>query len=1704
MTNAAASPAATGPGGAHFEAKVGAFYLLAMLLDTEPRGLPGARVEKIQFQGAGDGFPLDDVIVHARSFDGDAAVLEVQAKHRITFSPGDAVFEKVAGQITEALKAGKLDSSDFYQLGIATAQSSRKIDGAYQEVLSWARHSETPEAFFRKLARHGVSNADMRTFVDTLKAHVAAFGGDATDERIWTILRRLQILVFDFSAEYGQSEALAREQCKQALDPSERNRAGSLWSALCDLAQKVADSGGEIAAETLRTDLVVKHGFRLEGLRQHRAALTALSEASTHALQDVNIRVGPATLSRREWMEKVNAALDEGRYVEIRGAPGVGKSGILRALAEQEAARSKIIFLSPQRTTPRGWSAMRHQIGFEGTARDLFIELTASGSSTLFIDSIDFFEEPERLTVRDLVSEVADIPGLSVVVTARESFGIDEPNWLPTEAIKKLRRTPVTIDELTELEIKELREAAPALAPLLAENHPARDVVRNLFRLDRVARQQSGDPAPHTEAEMAKQWWQTGDGKKDDQASERTRILRALAQRSISGDAGPLDTSGFPSIPLNQIVSSGTLRELGGERVIFRHDVFRDWAVANLLHEDPAKVAALPLTHPAPASLARGVELAARLAIEEGTDGNAWKRLFDGLGGAGVHGSWPRAALMALVRSELGATTLSRASQRLLADSGRLLKDVIRIVMALEVVPASRIMAGTGIVLPEGASELTIPTGPTWRRLAVWLLAAKDLLPGNLIPAVVELFTTYASASQLFDPLAKLLVAQLQAWLMEMERDRADRGPGRASPFAAALNYNERASLHEYLRSAFAALSPLKPDLAKEYLLFLLENRQTTDHSAQAIIKSPGDLARASPKELAQLTAAVLINKPKKNQRGFGYERDEPFTYVDHEFIPPSPAQGPFLDLLVHSPQDGLAVIRQLVLHACTFGGKPLEDADAVVVELETGPRRFPYTGSYYWSRNAQGAYCVTSALMALEAWGHRRIDSGDEVDAVVADILRDEVLPAAYLLVVVDLVLSHWPMSRKTAVPFLACPELVSWDRTRPVHEAIAFNFESFGRSEPRGLASRDSLKNRASRKFSLEQLVPLYAFADEQKDADALRVRLRSAVQRLGAYDADSDFSDPRLMATCILNKLDRANYREQQIQNENGNAQAAVVYVSPQVEAQHIASLQAQVTERMTGTNLMAQSVRVLDEPDKSSPELISHIIAAARKIDATAEVQADYDNSVLTAAALVMRDGDVTEREEHGAWAAEKFRAAITRSEDPVHRHRGGLQFNPIGIATVGMTAAVRHGGGLADARPLLELAAQGDPAAAHGFGAAMDVLLAIDPRLPKALLRCAFIGNIRPRLLRYGDKNGEDAARLREAEAVRERAVEAEWAWLEGEGDEPEWPKFPPARIGTRQRPFIGEAPPSALTKPEPQANIYFDAQAAAVWLTKFVGRDLIAPDWLRPIAIQYRDWTSALNGAGLDPSDELSDRAAEWNSAYFGLVARSLSGLSADEIDALCLDPILRLPDQAFLDVMAEMLLSLDAVYFEDKGLGAADAVRLRTALADRMEKTSSWLSYKRRPGYGVELHLGGALGTVFMTYAGFRQPPRCYVAPGDIPRAIPFMPLLGDLAGKAPSLSIAIMVLAIASVSTDAPFVRFVAGALHACLRRFPDDTKLWIDYSVGKDFCKWLESVVSAKGVEVLDALAIRASIEEILSNLIRLGLPEAATLETALSKG
>lgn len=542
---------------------MGASYLLALLTGSEPRGLPGTAIDSIQFQRAAEGRPLDDIIVHAHDMRGNAAVLEIQVKRTIRFAPTDDVFRSVVAQVAKASERPDFWSSR-YELAIATARTSRKIDGAYQAVLTWARQLGDAETFFARIKRPGSANDDMRTFVHSLRKNLCDAGAPGDDETVFRLLCRFQILIFDFTAPGSASEELARERAVRALHTDDGARAGSLWSALVELALKVAASGGDRKRYDLIEELR-QQGFRFAGERRYASARAALAEASRHALDDIVGRVGGARLTRHELVAEIHAALEVGGYVEIRGDAGVGKSGLLKHFAERAATEAPVIVLSPGRTTQRGWTAMRAVLDFDGTARDLLTDLAGDGGAILFVDNLDFFEEEERRTVVDLVREVAKVPGFAVIATARRNFGVDEPSWLPADALDLLERAePLVIDEPTDAEVGEIRQAAPGLAFLLADSHPARDVARNLFRLDRLAGSTAGEPMPRSEVDMARRWWQTADGPVDEKQRDRARVLRALAEQALARTE-PFTVKDQPSSAINALIASESLRGTSAE-----------------------------------------------------------------------------------------------------------------------------------------------------------------------------------------------------------------------------------------------------------------------------------------------------------------------------------------------------------------------------------------------------------------------------------------------------------------------------------------------------------------------------------------------------------------------------------------------------------------------------------------------------------------------------------------------------------------------------------------------------------------------------------------------------------------------------------------------------------------------------------------------------------------------------------------------------------------------------------------------------------------------------------------------------------------------------------------------------------------------------------------------------------------------------------
>jgi hypothetical protein len=817
--------------------------------------------------------------------------------------------------------------------------------------------------------------------------------------------------------------------------------------------------------------------------------------------------------------------------------------------------------------------------------------------------------------------------------------------------------------------------------------------------------------------------------------------------------------------------------------------------------------------------------------------------------------------------------------------------------------------------------------------------------------------------------------------------------------------------------------------------------------------------------------------------------------------------------LLAHAPEEGLGLIRRLVDHAIQFSveGKDPGD-DGFKIEFDEGERFFPWTETYIWPRGQSRHAAMASGLMALESWAHERIEAGEDFGTVLKDVLGPPGTPAAFLLVAVDLILSHWPKSKSAAVQFLGCPELLSCDRTRHTQDQMQLS-DLFGpsasRREAKSIASRASLKERPSRALSLERVVGGIALNGPSEAREKIERLLRAASQRLGVPDQDSDFADPRFMVQHALNLIGPDNWTEEEVEVEGGGKLKGYRYVSPKAEADHLVALTGAVAPRFAADNVRAAVSVAVEKPERSSPELAAQGVAWAQAESTGAGDDEGNDSlradAIRSAALIAIRDGTDDLRAQHGAWAEQVLRDALDAEDDVAQRMRNGLMFNPFAMAFVGIAELYCRDPNPARLRRLLQIAARENPAGAHGLVVSVGDLAELDERLPKAFLRCAF-GCVR-KPVRHWDVDEAEAARRAEAyEARRSEAVEAELVWLAAAGPEPEWPSLESegTRTRVRRRPGVRLGGADVVAEPEEvvePAETYIDHQAAALWARALAPIfDVTTRPWLREVANFYADCTAKLNGMGLEVHDEISDSPSEWNDSYYLLLARSLIGLTENEIEELALNRIVGLPDKSFFDVTQDFLRQVDAIYFNDHLLDV-EAPFIRQRLIDRLVESYGWRSLIGKRSGSIEYHLGPCIGAVFFNDYALGQT-RTYLTPKAIERVSPFLPQLHDLVTKGPSYFVALVTMDLLEVSVRPSLLPLMITGAKAWLGAYADDTGFWISYGIGRRFCDLVERIRSDAKECLSSENAERQEIDKILAALVQLGLPEARQLESKLA--
>ncbi len=1609
------SPRSTGPAGSQFEAKVGTHYALAILAGTEPFGLPGAIVDRIEFQRGGQGHPLDDVIVRGTTAAGEDRCLEIQVKRAMAFTKSDANFASIVDGI---VRARRIEPNRRF--AVAIERTTGAIDKGVQEALELAQQTIDVASFLKLLETPGRHNQDTKDFVDAFKIHLAV-SGEAGNDVLYDVLRSFSVLTFDYARPNSIAEHHDRFRARQLA----ANSGGpDPYDGMFGLVLRADAIGGELN----RRELVRKLsgvGISIGSAPTLAVARRHIEELSRHALDDIGLTVSDCRLARekprRELEALLLAAESQAAVVEISGPSGTGKSGLLRTAIEGRAAVSRILVLAPDRTPAGGWPAMRALFGIQATADEFLRDLACDGGGYLCIDGLDRFRDrAQRKTLIDLLRAGLRCPGLTVIFTARPGWEDEGAIWIGEELFGQLSaRGRMNLDSLDDDEAEALAKAAPQLAHLLRPDHPAKPLARNLLKLRLLVRTRLNTAEAISEAELAKEWMASGAGTSERSMGETRsckRVIYAVGKGLIDGES-LVDVARHDANAVAQLIADEVLVEIQSERVRFRHDLFADWTVACVLSDDLGVIEGLALDVPPPFWMARGFELACRILAESGPD-EAWPKLLERLEAEGVASGWAGLALLALVRSERADLLLGRYDALLLKAKGLRAVRLIRRFIASHTQPAASLFKEVlpeGIAVPEGVS---IPKGPEWIRLILWCLQRFDRLEPAVLSAAVDLFQNWLVLAAFGEKTVSPILLDRYADILVADIEQRDLQLPRYGDPLPKIKHAVSADALETARTQLALWAPSVPVAAARYLEAVKQSKRPEAAMSQ-ILDFPGRLPGAAPDAFAAAFLCALEDDDDEDEFRARPNRRRSFAMsrIDGPFVLGRCGTGVFTEIFQAAPATGASFIRTLTERACAT-----EDNDpSFSVELLGETRRIIAPFSYGWSRGRAPSVMLTKALLALEYWAHQRLDEGEKLEAVIIDIIGEGPVIGALWLVIVDLVISHSSLNGTILRDLLASPETMALDSSRASVDAVdrmggGILGSAWRESPAADKAVAENLASRLSRCIALHDVIPQLVLSRPVQELSVLHERLNTAVRRLGPWTQDVvDWDAPEFMASHACRLSTKGGYKLVKEKDAEGTEREGWVYDWPPGQKKWLEQRGAETNaEHSAFSRSMAVRTTMNDETKGASVGLTD----AEAILEETDAAFPDDDGlssrdpndpwlSRVSAAAFLAR---FSSREQLVGRLSELrsiFEQALHPKDQSRALGRDDVMYNPQAMAIVGrlylyLAAASDDE---RDAASLMQSVADFPASAAPAFLRHRSAAEKIDEKAMISICRVALLACRIPRRANYDEDEAAYDKRSADLKSLVVSAIDAEQVWREG-GSEPEWPT-PPSRRPKRQKRSLKIGQKSGAEKRttrEPEwPDYYYDEKTGTAWLRILGQVGPNAGSISQAVLCENRGWLLDTNGPSEDGEDD-GDIERVWTRGLMDYVAVHARHWPDDTRQELVFAVLKAFSDEAFIDTAAAFIVQGDIRLIEGDMEDRAYLLSVREALWPRLKQTRHWRSHLWSTSDGMEIHLKELVSAYFMraTY-GFGEG-QAYTKGLFDRELVPFMPLLLEIACEAPS----------------------------------------------------------------------------------------------------
>jgi Mrp family chromosome partitioning ATPase len=1081
-TSGTASAYATGGGGVVLEHAYGGALLVELLLGGPVDGLgdnvtPTAvgfqqsvhsRVDDLEVVGDGPGGPRT-LFVGVRRKPSIGASQEPTVKLV-------ADYLRVVNDHGAELEAGS------WRLGLAVAAPHTPTD-ELAKLAYFARRQPDSEAFRLAVNASKATTGKVRNRlakVDDTVAAAAPLAGItlvdtvARDELSWRLLRSLHIIDLRLEGD----DAAGRTDLVARLVPLAGDAAAAedLRRHLNELSAGYAVGAAVVNEGILRRDLsgrinvAASPSFRAswEALRsledslhsRTRRVLTAGRSGSPVAARQLVVE---RQETRAKLIEAMGATGGNAGRLVVHGEPGVGKSALVLAAAEEiRRGGGAVVALSLRDLVPASMLSVGQLLHAPVCA--VFAATAAAPVRLVILDGAEVVQEGAASLLRDLAGAAREA-GLGLVAVTRDDARAAVQETL-AETVPDVAQ-PETFDAAALAEVPPLgddetcavRETFAELNRLASDDR-SQWLLRRLGILDVLLRGEAIASLPDgslSEADVFGAVWYAWVRRRDQRSpggaspDGREQVMLELARRSLAEGSGPA-TAPMMADPyaLPSLRSDGLLLPAGPQFAFrqgdeFSTDTVRDFALA-------------------------------RLFLREG---------FDSLRETGAPRRALRAARLAC-QARLVQVTRSSAGP---VAVGAELRELQQQFDALAVAFGDRwadlpweaaLSAGPAEAVIEAcASDLLQPDGDALSRVLRLLMqrfsAAGATDPVIAAPVVTFLVSRAGELREANYGLAEQAENLIRAWLRGVSR--AERAPGGVD--GAARCRPLRAKVREYLLH----LDPPRSEVKLESLALLgaeadaevvcyLRGLAANQPGLLAPCIEPFDatmsLAAAHLDLLFELTEAYYIDKTVHRFGFAGFDDG----IRRHRFGPgigvpfASWLFGPFWLLLPAAPVRALALINRMMDHAARYRIRPRDLAPPAQDrgdEEPDSPQATPgvtvnmpgvgerhYTGDdqvWAWYRGTSiGPYPCMSALLATEQFADQLLAQGMPLPQLVVTLLRDG-HNLAMLGLVTGFLVRHADRLAGEADPLLASPAVWELEASRAAMEG---GIHAAGRDDP------------------------------------------------------------------------------------------------------------------------------------------------------------------------------------------------------------------------------------------------------------------------------------------------------------------------------------------------------------------------------------------------------------------------------------------------------------------------------------------------------------------------------------------------------------------------------------------------------------------------------------------------------------------------------